>query len=140
MRTGLYVLIAIALIVSLVFLASGHTSEPKSPAADPWVGTYHKYTHVSERTEVSRQITITKEGDVYRLGKPYDAYAFAEVEKGVLSDAKDGRLGLGKIFFGTAEFADGQRFKILRAEFCYEHFILYGERSEPAEKATEKAK
>jgi hypothetical protein len=52
----------------------------------------------------------------------------------------DGRGGLGKIYLGFAEFADGKRIPILRAEFCYEQFILYGKGSEPAKNPALKGK
>src|SRR5262249_34214475 len=74
-------------------------------------------------------IKISKGADGYYLSKPYAERTFIEVEKGVLSDGKG---GLGKIYLGSAEFADGKRVPILRVEFCYEQFILYGGWREPA--------
>lgn len=103
-----------------------HSADPQARQADPWVGTYVKYavydTQRSGQCGEALRITITKDRDGYSLGKPYADRRFREVEKGVLSD---GTGGLGRILLGSAEFADGVKVPLLRAEFCYERFILY---------------
>jgi hypothetical protein len=70
-------------------------------------------------------ITISKDDCGCRLSAPKDKWTFTEVEQGGLSD-REGRIG--KIYLGPAEFADGKRVPVLRAEFCYERFILYGDK------------
>jgi hypothetical protein len=93
---------------------------------DPWVGTYRKYEKYYmqkvEQLGTVQMITITKEGDGYSLGRAYSGRRFREIKKGVLSD---GPGGYGKIYLGSAEYADGMKVPILRVEFCYERFELY---------------
>ncbi len=93
---------------------------------DPWVGSYLKYARYDlgrlGQFAEAQTITISKNGDGYSLSKPYDEAQFKEITKGILSDRVG---GLGKIFFGSVEYADGKKDSILRAEFCYEDFILY---------------
>jgi hypothetical protein len=81
-------------------------------------------TGIERGTKARSSITITRDGDAYTLSKPYETWKFKEIKKGVLSDGKG---GIGTIYHGTATYADGQQVRILRAEFCYEQFILYGE-------------
>jgi hypothetical protein len=141
MRPILFTLAVLSLLGVLAFFASGGTAEPATQEADPWAGEYLKYARfdTGRRGQFgeAQQIKITKGADGYYLSKPYAGRRFTEVEKGVLSDGKG---GLGKIYLGTAEFADGKRVQILRAEFCYEQFILYGGWREPAKKPDLKGK
>jgi hypothetical protein len=137
----LFTLATLSLMGGLAFFASGRTAEPAAPEADPWVGEYLKYARYDkERTGQfgeAQQIKITKGADGYYLSK-YPQVKFTEVEKGVLSDRKG---GLGKIYLGSAKFADGTRVRILSARFCYEDFILYDVKSEkPARKSEPKGK
>ena len=116
-------LLATFLFVSgVVLLATGQSGEPAKQPADPWAGTYVKYRRGPYGDVEQVKVTITKGADGYYLSKPYNGRRFTEVEKGVLSDGKG---GLGSIVAGSATFADGVRVPILRAEFCYEQFILY---------------
>jgi len=112
-------------------VARSGTAEPEK--ADKWVGTYLKYGRYDTQRQgqfgEARAITISKHDNGYRLSAPYDSWTFTEGEKGVLSDGKG---GIGKIYLGFAEFADGKRVSVLRAEFCYEQFILYGIRGKEA--------
>jgi hypothetical protein len=112
----------------LVFFAAGRSAEPAARQVDPWPGEYLKFSRYDkERTGQfgeAQKIAITKTAEGYYLSKPYADRKFTEVENGVLSD---GPGGLGEIYLGSAEFVDGKRVPILRAEFCYEQFILYGE-------------
>lgn len=127
MRRIHYIFLALTLLVGLLVVASAGTAEAEK--ADRWEGTYLKYgrydIHRQGQFREALAITISKHGNGYRLSTPYDSWTFTEVEKGVLSDGKG---GLGKIYLGSAEFADGKRVPVLRAEFCYEQFILYGDR------------
>jgi hypothetical protein len=127
MRPILFTLAALSLMAALAFFASGHTAEPADQETDPWTGEYLRYARYNTERKgqfgEAQQIKITKGADGYYLSKPYAERKFTEVKKGVLSDGKG---GLGKTYFGSAEFADGKRVQILRAEFCYEQFILYG--------------
>jgi hypothetical protein len=131
----------LAALCSTTFFAPGHTAEPAARKATPWAGTYLKYARydTDRRGQFgeARQVTITKGDDGYHLSKPYDGRTFTESEKGVLSD---GAGGLGKLYLGYAEFADGKRVRVLRAEFCYEQFILYGTSDEPAKKSEARGK
>jgi hypothetical protein len=119
---------------SLALLGAGvfatlrtHATEPAAIPEDRWVGAYLKLG----RYEIDRTgqfgeaptITIRKEGDIYKLSKPYDVWKFKETKKGVLEDAPG---GIGSIKLGTMEFSDGTRGRILRADFCYETFYLFG--------------
>jgi len=110
-----------------MIIASVGTAEPEK--ADRWEGTYLKYdrydTHRQGQFGEALAITISKHDNRYRLSAPYDSWTFTEVEKGVLSD---GEGGIGKIYLGSAVFADGKRVTVLRTEFCYEQFILYGDK------------
>jgi hypothetical protein len=100
-------------------------TEPPAKTDDPWVGTYLMFGEYDWRRTgqfgEAVTITITKEGDVYKLSKPFDLHPFKEVKKGVL---QDGKGGLGSLFLGSMEFSNGARGRILRAEFCYESFYL----------------
>jgi hypothetical protein len=100
-------------------------AEPAAKKADPWVGTYVKYSRYDPGHQGQfGQIKITKDADGYHLSRyPYSLRTLTEVKKGVLSD---GPGGLGKIYLGSMEFVDGKRGRVLRAEFCYENFLLYG--------------
>ncbi len=129
-------LAAAATLAALVSLPRANTTEPAAPEAARWEGTYLLYDQYDTKREgqfaEARKVTITRDGDGYKLSsKPYDGYKFFEKTKGVLSDTKD---VLGKIYFGSAEFADGKRARVLRVEFCYEYFILYDQTTEPAKK------
>src|SRR6185295_7263816 len=125
MRLTHLIVLAPTLLVGLMMVAAAGTAEPEK--ADRWAGTYLKYgrydIHREGQFGEARAITISKHGNGYRLSAPYEAWTFTEVEKGVLSDGKG---GIGKIYLGSTEFADGKRVKVLRADFCYEWFILYG--------------
>ena len=111
-----------------MIVASAGTAEPAAEKTDPWAGTYLKYGRYETQRQgqfgEARAITISKDDHGYRLSAPYDKWTFTEVERGVLSDREG---GIGKIYLGSAEFADGKRVPVLRAEFCYERFILYGD-------------
>jgi len=135
MRRTLLILAVVIPVVCLTFFAAGGTAEPAAEKADLWTGTYLKYARYDTRRQgqfgEAQQITIAKHADGYHLSQPYAGRKFTEVEKGVLSDGKG---GLGKIYLGSAEFADGKRVRVLRADFCYEWFILYGEMDEPKKK------
>lgn len=128
MRRAPLMLLALTLLAGLVVHANSGTAEPAAEKKDPWVGTYLQYSrHDSHRQGQfgeARAVTISKHEGGYRLSAPYDSWTFTEVEKGVLSDGKG---GIGKIYLGSAEFADGKRVPVLRADFCYEWFILYGD-------------
>jgi len=128
MQRASLILLPLTLLASLVVLASFGSAEPAAEKKDPWVGTYLKYGRFETQRQgqfgEARAITISKDEKGYRLSAPYDSWTFKEVEKGVLSDGKG---GIGKIYFGSAEFADGKRVPVLRADFCYEWFILYGD-------------
>lgn len=119
-------LLATAGILSVTTLAI-RSAESKELESDPWEGSYLKYSQYdTERVGGFGEaviLTVTKQGDGYTLGKPYAEQTFHEVSNGVLSD---GSGGLGKIFRGTAEYSDGMKVPILRAEFCYESFVMYG--------------
>jgi hypothetical protein len=110
----------------LPFARVCQSADPQARPSDPWVGTYVKYAvydpHRSGHFGEAVKITITRDRDGYSLGKPYADRRFREVEKGVLSD---GPSGLGRVHLGAAEYADGVKIPILRAEFCYEQFLLY---------------
>jgi hypothetical protein len=131
-RPLLFTLAALSFTGSLAFFASGRTAEPAAQEADRWVGEYLKYARYDTERRgqfgEAQQIRIAKGADGYYLSKPYAETKFTEVKNGVLSDGKG---GLGKIYLGSAEFADGKRVQILRAEFCYEQFILFGRWKEP---------
>lgn len=107
---------------------SNQLPEGATAETDPWVGSYLKYAKYDTKRDgkfgEAQTITVTKDRDGYLLAKPYDHARFTEKSKGVLSDG-DG--GLGKIFLGTVEYADGKKETVLRVEFCYEDFILYRE-------------
>lgn len=94
--------------------------------SDPWIGTYLKYSRYDTRRTgqfgEAETITLSRDRDGYSLSKPYAQAHFKEMTKGVLTD---GQGGLGKIYLGTAEYADGKKISILRVEFCYEDFVLY---------------
>jgi len=130
-------MLGLAGAVSVFTLASqaqiNQAQESASQEADPWIGSYLKYARYdSGRTGQfgeAQTITISKDRDGYFLSKPYDDAHFKEKTKGVLSD-RDG--GLGEIYFGSVEYADGKKRTILRVEFCYEDFVLY--RKETGEK------
>jgi hypothetical protein len=126
MRRAPIILLALTLLTSLVVLASSGTAEPAAEKKDPWVGTFLQYgrydSHRQGQFGEARSITISKHESGYRLSAPYDSWTFTEVEKGVLSGE------IGKIYLGSAEFANGKRVPVLRADFCYEWFILYGDR------------
>jgi hypothetical protein len=119
---------SLALLAAVVFAAPGPiTPEPAAKAGDPWTGTYLKFgEYETDRTgqfgEAPR-ITIKKDGDVYTLSKPYELWKFKETKKGALEDAPG---GIGSIKLGSMEFGDGTRGRVLRADFCYEAFYLFG--------------
>ena len=127
-------LTALLFVCAMTILATGHSAEPAREQADPWVGTYRGDSYGNARQAT---VTITKGADGYYLSKPYDGRKFTEVEKGVLSDVKG---GLGRIILGTAKFADGTSVQVLRGDFCYEQFILYGGWDYPAERAKPKGR
>lgn len=104
----------------------GQTQESSSQETDPWIGSYLKYSRYDTgRTGQFGEaltITISKDRDGYCMSKPYADAHFKEKTKGVLSDRD---FGLGKIYLGSVEYADGKKDSILRVEFCYEDFVLY---------------
>lgn len=106
----------------------GIAQELSPPEKDPWVGAYLKYgqydTGRTGQFGEAQTIRVTKDRDGYSLSAPYSHAHFKERSKGVLSDG-DG--GLGKIYLGSLEYPDGTKATILRADFCYEDFILYRE-------------
>lgn len=107
---------------------AGQTQESSSQETDPWIGSYLKFarydTGRTGQFGEALTITISKDRDGYSMSKPYADAHFKEKTKGVLSDG-DG--GLGKIYLGSVEYADGKKDSILRVEFCYEDFVLYRE-------------
>lgn len=107
------------------------SAEPPPEAVDPWIGSYHKHAvfhdSLSSRDGKAVRLTISKSDDGYVFGELYTGRVFHEVEKGVLSD---GQGGLGKIYLGTVEYADGKKARVLRADFCYEDFVMYREFSD----------
>ena len=133
MRPTVIALLLFLFLSGPEFVAAGNTAEPAAKETVQWEGGYLRYaqydTHRQGHFGEAQQVTITKSADGYHLSKPYDGQKFVEIRKGVLSDEKG---VLGKLFFGYAEFADGKRVRVLRVEFCYEHFILYGKTEEPA--------
>jgi hypothetical protein len=112
--------------LQIAALAEPDKTAAAQPADDPWCGTYLKFAEFDFlRTEGSApRIAITRDGDGYRLSKPYDAYKFIEVEKGVLQDSQK---IFGSIYLGSAQFVAGSKkpATVLRVEFCYEHFHLW---------------
>ena len=106
----------------------GQAAEKPVAEKDPWVGGYLKFGRYRYRrggqSKEALKISITKDEQGYQLDPVYATQHFTEIKPGVLSD---GPGGLGKIYLGSAEFADGFKIPVLRAEFCYEHFILYRE-------------
>jgi hypothetical protein len=141
MRPIIFTVTILTSIWLLASFAAGRTAEPAARQADPWAGEYFKFSRYDKERigqfGEAQKITITKGADGYYLSKPYADRKFTEMEKGVLSD---GQGGLGKIYLGSAEFADGKRVPILRVEFCYEQFILYGEPTAPGQKPELKGK
>jgi len=116
----------VLLCAMLTVLPWSYSAEPAQrckPPADPWVGSYIKSNRWSIEKEPER-FTITKREDgSYRLsGKPYDSFKFTEIEKGVLSC---GKRGIGKLILGDVTFADGTKSRVIRAEFCYEQFLMH---------------
>ena len=113
-------------LVVLVFPGYAARSAAAHPPADPWCGTYAKLEQHGLQSPDGRapRIEITRQDDGYHLSKPYDSYTFSEVEKGVLQDRNK---VLGKIFLGSAQFAGDSKKSatVLRAEFCYEVFLLW---------------
>ena len=90
---------------------------PAVISGDPFLGNW-------SRGLLGEQLSIQRDGVGYRLsGSSYD-YLFVPDGEGRLSD-KDGVLGT--ITSGTVEFRDrpNQYRRVLRLEFCYEHFVLY---------------
>lgn len=144
MRPTLLFVLAAALVVSLLCLTHGRGAEPPARQADPWVGTYLKYDRYDTRRQgqfgEAQQVTITRDGNGYRLSKPYNGWKFTEVRKGVLSDVEGGGPHLGKLILGTAKFADGKHTRVLRAEFCYDWFFLYSTDDAPPKEALPKQK
>lgn len=115
-------------LVALGGLPAGR--QPEKPA-DPWEGTYLKHAEHGYGGADHQgwwrvpQITITKTADGYSLGKAYPEFVFTEVKPGVL------KSGLGLLTRGTVEYADGRTARVLRAEFCYESFVLYDRADRP---------
>jgi hypothetical protein len=105
---------------------TNQAEEPPVQGVDPWVGVYLKFARYDAarigQFGEAQTITISKDRDGYCLSKPYANAHFNEKSKGVLSDREG---GLGKIYFGSVEYADGKKESILRVEFCYENFFLY---------------
>jgi hypothetical protein len=120
-------LLAIAALAS-AYTVTSQAAESPSRDADPWVGTYLKYSKYDTKRVgqfgEAQTITISKDRDGYALSEPYADAHFRERTKSVLSDRPG---GLGKIFFGSVDYADGKKVSVLRAEFCYENFVLYRE-------------
>lgn len=106
----------------------GDAHEMPTTESEPWVGSYWKYarydTGRTGQFGEAQLMTISKDRDGYTLSKPYADAHFTEKTKGVLSDREG---GLGKIYLGSVEYADGKKETILRVEFCYENFVLYRE-------------
>jgi hypothetical protein len=122
-----YLLPLISFVVAAALFSVLRPSGAEAPAKseDPWVGTYVLFAEYDTKRAgafgEAAKITITKEGDVYKLSKPYDLHQFKEVKKGVLEGDKG---AFGHLFLGSMEFSNGSRGRILRAEFCYESFYL----------------
>lgn len=123
-------MIGMAGAVSAYALASQVQAQEPQQEADPWIGTYFKFSRYDTdrigQFGEAQTITITKERDGYALSKPYARGLFLEKAKGVLSD---GQGGLGTIYLGTVEYADGKKESMLRVEFCYEDFYLCRKRT-----------
>jgi hypothetical protein len=119
-------LAALVLLTAMISLVTGDASEPTTDGAERWTGTYVKYARFDTRRHgrfgEAQRVTITKSDDGYRVSGAYNGRMFTEAEKGVLSDGKG---GLGRIYLGSVDFSDQQRARVLRADFCYESFILY---------------
>lgn len=125
MRSMPLLLVGFALLAGAILLATSWAAEKEGAAKDPFVGDFIKYGRWESRTGTfneAPELSITKEGDIYRLSKPYETFKFKLVKDGEISD---GAGGIGTIYFGTAQYADGHKVRVLRAEFCYERFILY---------------
>lgn len=107
------------------------SAELPQGTVDPWIGSYHKHAvfhdSLSSRDGKAVRLTISKNNDGYVFGELYTGRVFHEVEKGVLSD---GQGGLGKIYLGTVEFANGTKARVLKVDFCYEDFVMYREFSD----------
>lgn len=117
------IIVVCALLTGLLGWTSLQSAD-KKPETDPWVGTYLKFGGYDAKNRdgfaEELKITITKQGEVYKLSKPYDQWEFKETEKGVLTNPP-----LGTLYLATAEFPKKNPARVLRVEFCYEHFILY---------------
>jgi hypothetical protein len=116
-------LAALALTLAAVWLRLG-AGGAAEPAKDAWVGEYREFAGEGKDHSL---VTITKDDGCYRVKGPrkyYSDYRFVEDKPGVLSDEKH---VLGSIYLGEMKFSDKFTRKVLRVEFCYEHFYLHGD-------------
>jgi hypothetical protein len=124
----LFALASVGAAAVTVFMAlPPGLAEPAAKVDDPWVGTYSWSIFGGGKaldTPREPRITITKDGDGYKLSKPFDKYEFKEVKKGVLAGDKG---ALGYVYLGAMEFSDGRKARVLFADFCYESFYLVGD-------------
>ena len=125
----------------LIILVFGCVSMPADQEAnadksgDLFVGTYTQAPFVGtygnvNSSQYGQVVQVKKSGDLYQLTGAYADYAFIKKSKGVLEDISKNapivrRGALGSITAGKMVFADGSPpVQILKAEFCYEHFLL----------------
>lgn len=121
---------AVLVAVAAVAVVGHHPTGQAAPTvADPWEGKYLKFADHGYRPDAGwwtvPRVEITKTADGYSLGKAYPGVTFQEVKKGVL------RGSVGLLTLGTTEFVDGTKARVLKAEFCYESFVLYDLKDKP---------
>lgn len=96
----------------------------QSAATDFFCGKFEPIGGFFPKVINVRRLEIAKEGNEYRLigTKMYDKYRFVKTEDGILQDKEK---ILGKIHMGTATFKGSDvKLRILKAEFCYNNFLL----------------
>jgi len=96
-------------VITIFFALRPGLAEPTAKNEDPWVGTYSWFGAADGSADGSARaprITITKEGDGYKLSKPFDRHEFRELKKGVLAADKG---ALGWVYLGSMEFSNDVR-------------------------------
>jgi len=108
-------LLVVALLAMSAVADDAATSD--QPEADPFIGWYTKGL-------LGEAVHITREGDSYRINKTTGKdFVFHMQKQGVLEDEQ---AVLGTLTLGELNFADApdNTVIVLKAEFCYEHFLL----------------